>query len=149
MGVCQSASVIGSFFKKLASKMTLIWHQFNVVKMPRSPRVVQEENFFTSVAWLGYTSARNPISDRLLPWRPFTSLFLSLIRDPAWSIRPIRLFAYEAGPIKLLVSGRLCMSSSGYLVEDRFFLSKKRRYLDYIPTGHLSTSSHKSHFKPP
>ena len=52
-----------------------------------------------------YTSARNPISDRLLPWRPVTSLFLSLIRDPALSIGPIRLFAYEAGPIKLLVSG--------------------------------------------
>ena len=64
-------------------------------------------------------------------------------------IGPIRLFAFEAGPIKLLVLGRLCMSSSGYLVEDIFFLSKKRRYLDYIPTGHLSTSSHKSHFKPP
>ena len=30
-----------------------------------------------------YTSARNPISDRLLPWLLFTSLFLSLIRDPA------------------------------------------------------------------
>ena len=30
-----------------------------------------------------YTSARNPISDRVLPWRLFTSLFLSLIRDPA------------------------------------------------------------------
>ena len=64
-------------------------------------------------------------------------------------IGPIRLFAFEAGPIKLLVLGRLCMSSSGYLVEDIFFLSKKQRYLDYVPTGHLSTSSHKSHFKPP
>ena len=64
-------------------------------------------------------------------------------------IGPIRLFAYEARPIKLIVLGRLCMSSSSYLIEDRFFLSKKKRYLDYIPTGHLCTSSHKSHFKPP
>ena len=39
-------------------------------------------------------------------------------------IGPIRLFAYEAGPIKLLVSGRLCMGSSGYLVEDRFFFQR-------------------------
>ena len=35
-------------------------------------------------------------------------------------IGPIRLFAFEAGPIRLLVLGRLCMSSSGYLVEDIF-----------------------------
>ena len=39
-------------------------------------------------------------------------------------IGPIRLFAFEAGPIKLLVSGRLCMSSSGYLVEDIFFCQR-------------------------
>ena len=42
-------------------------------------------------------------------------------------IGPIRLFAYEAGPIKLLVSGRLCMSSSGYLVEDIFFFVKEAK----------------------
>ena len=66
-----------------------------------------------------------------------------------WSLRPIRLFAYEAGTIKLLVSGRLCMSSSGYLVGDIFFLPKKRRYLNYIPGVPISASSQKSHFKPP
>ena len=84
-------------------------------------------------------------------WSPKSEIHNSITRNlpVSWTIGPIRLFAYEAGPIKLLVSGRLCMSSSGYLVEDRFFLSKKRRYLDYIPTGHLCTSSHKSHFKPP
>ena len=63
--------------------------------------------------------------------------------------RTNQFFAYEAGPIKLLVLGQLYMSSRSYLVEDRFFLSRKRMYLDYIPTCHLSTSSHKSHFKPP
>ena len=37
-------------------------------------------------------------------------------------IGPIRLFAFEAGPIKLLV----CMSSSGYLFEDIFFVKEAK-----------------------
>ena len=41
-------------------------------------------------------------------------------------IGPIRLFAFEAGPIKLLVSWRLCMSSSSLAISLKIYLFCQR-----------------------